>query len=154
MKLGLSVLFWAITMAVGCSLSNPSKVFISSQSRGAISSRSEFEIFQLKSPSLLATDQVAVSFQDETRSCQVGDAVLGSSSELNFICLGDESNLKTNEGRVGPLSHKNFLWVSPQKELTHLWVNRLLYSCKTNPSDRSIVCDASAAVRKPATVLQ
>ncbi|NBX69546.1 MAG: hypothetical protein EBR01_11350 [Proteobacteria bacterium] len=154
MKLGLSVLFWAITMAVGCSLSNPSKVFISSQSRGAISSRSEFEIFQLKSPSLLATDQVAVSFQDETRSCQVGDAVLGSSSELNFICLGDESNLKTNEGRGGPLSHKNFLWVSPQKELTHLWVNRLLYSCKTNKVEHSIVCEASTAVRQSTTVIQ
>ncbi|NBY20747.1 hypothetical protein EBQ74_11020 [bacterium] len=154
MKLGLSVLFWAITMAVGCSMSNPSKVTLGPNFRGVIRSNSDFEIFQLKSPSLLATDQVAVSFSDETRSCGLGLPAGELSSELNFFCFGDLASSISNKANLASLGTKNFLWVSPQKELTHLWVNRLLYSCKTNKVEHSIVCEASTAVRQSTTVIQ
>ncbi|NBX69535.1 MAG: hypothetical protein EBR01_11295 [Proteobacteria bacterium] len=154
MAVHFSVLFWCVILVVGCSMSNPSQGTFRPHFRGVIRPNSDFEIFQLKSPSLLATDQVAVSFSDETRSCRLGLPAGEFSSELNFICLGDLTGSISNKLNLASLSNQNFLWVSPQKELTHLWVNRLLYSCKTNKVERAIVCETSTAVRQPVTVIQ
>ncbi|MSP19793.1 MAG: hypothetical protein EXR74_09525 [Bdellovibrionales bacterium] len=132
--------------AVSCSLKNatiPSKESFILKAMGA-SVSGELRPYSLNNIFLISGDQVSVSFTDVTDNCRF---ISLSNSEVNFNCT---SKIDSAEDTMIPKYHsgkKSYLWFQKGKKLTHLWVNRYLYSCNISETEGSISCESAIAVR-------
>jgi len=150
MRPGLSVLFLLVLLAMSCSATYRSKQNLLMNSRGAVRPTSQFEIVQLKNPVITVTDQVAVTFSEETMDCEVSVPRGESPSELNFVCLGGQSMPKEPQEMRLAQGYRSFLWVK-DPGITHLWVNRLLYDCEVDKSEPAVSCRPNSTVRSIAS---
>ncbi len=142
-------LIWmALLLAVSCSVKiSPLGSELKSY-RGALKPNPSFKIYALKYPSLSPVDQIAVSYTDVTEMCHFASFGEGDSQkDLSFVC-SENSDSYPAQVTSKPLSgHKSYLWLGHNRRLTHLWVNRVLYTCNIEKNKDAISCETASSVR-------
>ncbi len=131
---------------VGCSLKNTTNSPKESSVLKAmgVSVSGGLRPYFLNNIFLISGDQVVISFTDVTDYCRF---ISLSNSEVNFNCT---DKIDSAEDTMIPKylsGKKSYLWFPAGKKLTHLWVNRSLYSCKISETEGSISCETAIAVR-------